>query len=80
MDFDLHVTLPMVLSFFTGAEEIPPLGFPHDPTLNFSDDNLYPTASTCAIELTLPTQYETYDQFKKYVSYAMLNHGGFGLS
>ena len=23
--------LPTILSFFTGAEEIPPLGFPHEP-------------------------------------------------
>lgn len=70
----------MMLSFYTGAEEIPPLGFPHEPTLVFSTTNPYPTASTCAIQLTLPTKYETYSDFNRSMSYAILNHGGFGLS
>ena len=73
------VTLPMALGFFTGAEEMPPLGFPHEPTLVFSDTNPYPTALTCAIQLTLPTKYNTYAEFRRSMSYAMvvlvyLNH------
>lgn len=43
-----------VLIFFTGASRIPPLGFPKSPTLNFSEENIYPTASTCALILTIP--------------------------
>ena len=74
------VTLPIILSFFTGAEEVPPLGFPHDPVLNFSADGMYPTASTCAIEFTLPTKYSTYPEFKSVMDFAMFNHGGFGLA
>ena len=35
-----------VLSFFTGADSIPPLGL-GDATLTFNDTNPYPTASTC---------------------------------
>lgn len=66
----LSVTLSTVLSFVTGAEEIPPLGFPHDATLH-----PYPTASTCAIQLTVPSKYTTYEDFRK-----NMNHGGFGLS
>ena len=64
---------------FTGADTIPPLGFPHPPTLYFSPENPYPTASTCAIQLTLPTKHESYDSFKKAMSYGLLNHGGFAL-
>ena len=41
----------------SGANRIPPLGFPKSPTLQFSEDNLYPTATTCAPTLTIPTRY-----------------------
>ena len=73
------VTLPVIMVFFTGAEEMPPLGFPHDPVLNFADA-LYPTASTCAIQLTLPTKYTDYPAFKSALDLAFICHGGFGLS
>lgn len=74
------MSLSTVLSFVTGAAEIPPLGFPHEATLGFSETNPYPTASTCDIQLTLPSKYATYEEFKQYMLYAMLNYGGFGLS
>ena len=71
----------MVLSFFTGADEIPPLGLPHDPQLNFSPISPFPTASTCAIQLTLPTMHhEDSHQFDSSMDQAFLSHGGFGLS
>ena len=53
------VTLPMILNFFSGTKCVPPLCFPHDPVLNFAD-NEYPTVSTCALQLTLPTKYDRY--------------------
>ena len=62
---DMGVTMGDVLSFFTGAESIPPLGF-GDATLSFNDVNPYPTASTCALCLTLPTMYHNdYPKFKE---------------
>ena len=76
----LSVTLSTILSFVTGAEDIPPLGFPHDATLGFSESNPYPTASTCSIQLMLPSKYATYEDFRKYLLYAMVNHSGFGLA
>lgn len=48
--------------------------------LVFSDDIVYPSASTCAIQLTLPTRYSSYDTFKKALDTGFLMHGGFGLS
>ena len=45
------VSLQMVLCFFTGADSIPPLGM-KAATLNFNPKIVFPTASTCAIELT----------------------------
>ena len=69
----LDITLGEVLSFFTGTNRIPPLGFA-DATLNFSPTNPYPTASTCALTLTLPTKYASYADFKVL---SMQSHGGF---
>ena len=78
-----RITLEKVLSFFFGAEEIPPNGYGVviQPCLNFNDVQPYPTASTCAIALTLPTKYydQSYDAFKRAMDTAMTCHGGFGL-
>lgn len=75
----LEVTMGDVLSFFTGADTIPPLGF-SDAMLNFNDINPYPTASTCSLCLTLPTQYHAdYNGFKENILFALCSHGGFGL-
>lgn len=50
---------------FTGADTIPPLGL-GDATLSFNHTYPYPTASTCALCLTLPTMYsKDYMNFKK---------------
>ena len=74
------MSLPEILAFFTGTERVPPLGFDHPPTLRFDSNNIFPTASTCALELTLPTcYYNNPEEFVKKVSYGMKNHGGFGL-
>ncbi len=75
--------LKTVLFFFTGAEEVPPTGYGAyaTPTVKFSHCKPYPEASTCAIELTLPTKY--YDQpssFKTALNTALVCHGGFGLA
>ena len=67
------------IEFFSGAECIPPIGFPHDPVLIFGD-NQYPTASTCALQLTLPKKYDRYYDFKAALDLAFICHGGFGLS
>ena len=69
------------LAFFTGAEQVPPAGFDRECTLNFNSTNIYPTASTCALVLTLPTlYYDRYNTFRNKMLFAFLNHGGFGLS
>lgn len=75
---DIVVSLEMVLSLFTGAENIPPEGY-SCVVLNFHNQNHYPIASTCAVELTLPTKHSQYDNFKKQLDTAFTMHGGFGL-
>lgn len=67
----------MILSFFTGCKEVPPLGLPHPAKLNFNSITPFPTASTCAIELTLPTKYNTEEEFESSMNTAFLQHGGF---
>lgn len=52
------VTIEHVLVFFTGASSVPILGWPHEPELFFDPVSMFPTASTCAIQLTLPSKYE----------------------
>ena len=75
------MSLGSILSFFCGTNDIPPLGFPNEAELNFNADAVYPTASTCAIQLTLPTKKNTnFDEFKKKLEQAFTMHGGFGLS
>lgn len=74
------VSLEEVLSFFTGATRIPIGGFDCEATLKFSQDAYYPSASTCALQLILPTQY--YDNeylFKDRCSFAFKNPCGFGM-
>ena len=68
-------------SFFTGAEDIPLTGYDTTPTLMFDHtSNPFITASTCAVQLTLPTIHSD-DQavFDEKVIYALRHHGGFGL-
>ena len=74
------LTLGDCLSFFTGSTSIPLTGFEDVATLNFNPTNVFPTASTCSLTLTLPTMYyECYSTFKEKMEYAFFNHGGFGL-
>ena len=71
------VSLETILYFFTGAEEIPPEGFNNPPTLSFNPDEVFPTSSTCAVELTLPTQYSgDYGRVKEMLDIGFICHGG----
>ena len=75
-----QVTLGQVLSFFTGAERPPPMGFDEEAGIWFSPTATFPTASTCALELTLPTKYhDNADMFHEKMLYGLQNHGGFGM-
>lgn len=74
------LSLENVLNFFTGSEVVPPQGFDPKPTLLFNSENIFPTASTCAIELCLPTRYyDNYTAFCEKLTLGFTSHGGFGL-
>lgn len=73
----MDLKLADVLQFMSSSETFPSLDF--SGTLNFNEENPYPTTSTCALVLTLPTRYTSYEEFKEAFLYGMKNHGGFGL-
>ena len=76
---DVSVSLEMILHFFSGSGTVPPCGFPPGkPVLQFNNEDVYLTASTCALELTIPTRYEDYSMFKERLNQAFTMHGGFG--
>lgn len=67
-----------ILSFVTGANRIPPIGFEPQPSIEFEDDNAkYPVAHTCANVLRLPL-LKTYEEFKPNMDFGILNSPGFG--
>ena len=59
---------------------IPPLGFQTSPVILFSKDTgrLLPTASTCALSLTLSIGLAQYDLFQQNMNLAVLNAFEFG--
>ncbi len=68
----------MVMVFFSGADTShAPLGYAQDPMINFNSHAPYPTASTCALHLTLPTCDSSYRPFKRALDFAFTMHGGF---
>ena len=68
------------MTFFTGADDVPPMGYAHNPVINFNPDSPYPSSSTCALQLTLPTCHLDYNSFKDALNVAFIMHGGFGKS
>ena len=75
------VELKDILIFFTGAERVPPMGFESQPSLTFlhNPEDILPTASTCSLELRLPTSHSNYDCFRNIMITAVKGHGGFGV-
>ena len=79
-DIPVKVSLVQILSFFTGTEYPPPGGFQVPASINFNPTSEFPLASTCAIQLTLPTQhYDNPERFFERMVYGIANHGRFGL-
>ena len=77
------VTLPEILIFATGSNEIPPLGFRPKPQIYFWDE-ARPRSNTCANILYLPLHLQkddlSYDLFKEFMDFSILNSPTFGLA
>ncbi|XP_031333130.1 G2/M phase-specific E3 ubiquitin-protein ligase-like [Photinus pyralis] len=77
-----EATLADILIFITGADTIPPLGFPLQPKILFGHEtnSLYPKANTCALQLELPVVHSDYDSFKKSMEFGILNCNDFAFA
>lgn len=77
------LTLEMVLEFASGASSVPPLGFPHQPQIEFlheegQEARIFPEANTCLIVLRLPI-HKTYESFRTYITEGILQSPIFGI-
>ena len=74
-------SLEDVLVFFTGANQVSPLGFDKECTITFIHDPAakLATSSTCDLELRLPTCHEEdYTSFKEAFVMSLKDNDGFG--
>lgn len=68
-----------MLSFSSGADTMPPLGFGRLGRIEFlGQGRNLATSSTCDIILRLPTLHDTYESFKEAMILALKNNDGFG--
>ncbi|XP_019857667.1 PREDICTED: G2/M phase-specific E3 ubiquitin-protein ligase-like [Amphimedon queenslandica] len=75
----IDVTLDDVLIFLTGSDREPPLGFSRTPEVTFLHDasRTMALASTCTLELKLPTCHNEYSSFCSSMKWSFKGHGGF---
>ena len=66
-----------ILGFVSGAHQIPPMGFKKRFTLSFHDSR-FPHASTCSLELSIPTRYKIYKDFRDAMVEGLVSGMGFG--
>jgi hypothetical protein len=78
---ELPVHLEHLLQFITGADSIPPLGFPDLLSIIFYDQEngttRYPYSSTCAMTLALPRGHEDPTSFEELFSRSLFDSCGF---
>ena len=70
-----------LLMFITGADRLPPMGFPDVPVIEFNHNPSVrlPTPSTCAPSITLPmSQASSYDHFQDMMIQGLVQGFGFG--
>ena len=78
---DMWVDLGSIMSFATGSDHPPPLGFPNAPDIQFETDlsKSLPFASTCAPTLYLPLALNEPDLFKEKMDFAICCAHRFGI-
>lgn len=80
-DGEAEISLNDLIIFATGADVIPPLGFPWKPKLSFLHDAcLYPKGNTCGLELHLPTIHKHYGHFKDHMDFGIGNSKDFAFA
>ena len=76
----ISLTLRDLLSFVTGCDYPPLLGFPQQPSIYFTDDakRLLPWASTYSCSLHISLHLTVYEDFQKAMDTALICAHGFG--
>lgn len=81
-DLESPVTFADLLVFVTGADCIPPLGFPVQCTVSFysqeEGSRRLPSSSTCALTLYLPRGVTEENDFRALMSDSLTGSYGFG--
>ncbi|XP_076149223.1 G2/M phase-specific E3 ubiquitin-protein ligase-like [Alosa pseudoharengus] len=73
-------TLHDILQFATGSNEVPPIGFSPQPSIEFlHEGGKYPIANTCVNFLRLPI-HTNYDSFREAMDFGIRNTQGFGMA
>lgn len=78
---EVECTVEDVMAFFSAASQVPPLGFDKDPTITFNHagNTVLATASTCDLQLRLPTIHGSiYEDFKEALILSIKGNDGFG--
>lgn len=77
---DIALDLGSILTFATGADHPPPLGFLGQPEISFETDTAksLPTACTCGPTLYLPLSLTDPDRFRDRMDFAIICAHGFG--
>ena len=77
---EIECQLEDIFIFTSGSDKIPPVGFAIDPSVTFlyAPSALLPTASTCDLQLRLPTPHKEYDNFQEYMLLGIKGNDGFG--
>ena len=66
--------------FSTGCKAIPPMGFNPAEITVLQNSSVFPNANTCPLELEVPGNVETYEDFKKNMDCAInAQEEGFGI-
>jgi hypothetical protein len=86
LEGDRPVSLQQILTFATGSDAEPPLGYPSTPVLDFihslstsPTDKIFPTANTCGLILRLPVVCE-YGDFIELMENGIIQSPTFGQS
>jgi HECT-domain (ubiquitin-transferase) len=81
-DRDAGISFEDLLTFWTGAASVPPIGFDKMPTLDFftriQGERRFPTASTCGLVLFLPRGVVDSDELLELLVFGVQNTAGFG--
>ena len=81
-DGEADITFSDLLTFWTGADAVPPIGFEKTPTVDFftrvTGERRFPAASTCGLVIWLPRGVVDSEELMELLVFGIKNTAGFG--